>query len=152
MPRHARLSSDGRFEILEGVVALPRGADVDGARVRHEQDGLRITMPVAARKHGEADSERLQFQQQEHQRRKPAVGSRVHGAEAGRGGTLASTPAAAAVHRKPPAQLRKKTGPTPQELALAQGVEMVSEEYPWPKKHPDAAEGWYDNRGEFHEY
>jgi len=148
LPRNARLSSDGRYEILEGVVALPRGGDVDGARVRHEEDGVRITMPLAARRQREIDAERLllQQQQQQHQRQRAAAAGRsVRGAQADRGSTTPGRGSSTSV--KPVA-----AGPTPEEWALAQGVEIVSEEYPWPEKHPNAAEGWYDNRGEFHEY
>jgi len=36
--------------------------------------------------------------------------------------------------------------------AHAQGVEVVEEEFPWPEKLADAAAGWLDNRGDFHEY
>jgi len=32
------------------------------------------------------------------------------------------------------------------------GVEVVEEQYHWPEKLPDAAEGFYDNRGDFHYY
>merc|ERR1719330_1425276 len=48
--------------------------------------------------------------------------------------------------------LSRQQSPSPTELAVAQGVEVVEEDFPWPEKQADAAAGWWDNRGDFHEY
>mmetsp|Transcript_17556 Transcript_17556/g.33021 ORF Transcript_17556/g.33021 Transcript_17556/m.33021 type:complete len:241 (+) Transcript_17556:68-790(+) len=47
LPRDARLSRDGRFEILEALMRLPRGADATRATVQHGRQGLEILVPRA---------------------------------------------------------------------------------------------------------
>lgn len=44
------------------------------------------------------------------------------------------------------------SSPNPSTMVVNDGIEITDEETPEPEKDADAAEGWWDLRGEFHEY
>jgi len=126
LPREARVSTDGRREIFEAAVLVPKTCDTAGLVVRHARRGLEIIMPKKVYKPPPT-----------------RVGTSAEGVK-----TVASTRlmrlavAPMAVHQPQPVVL-----PYPSE-----GVEVVDDDFPEPEKLPDAADGWWDKRGEFHLY
>jgi len=47
LPRFAKLSDNGRYEILEASIALPQDADVTRATVQQNgQDGIQVAVPM----------------------------------------------------------------------------------------------------------
>jgi len=141
LPRTAHISGEGRHELLEGRLDFPPGADVSGATVRSVQGGVEITVASSRKRH---EGVRLRgSSEQEH-----ASERRVRGRHSQEDLEASKRLGQATVEQEPslPPQ------PSPRDLALAQGVEILDEEYLWPAKNPDAATGWYDTRGDFHEY
>jgi len=130
--------------------------------LRDVSNGLQITMPLHAAANAGHTGVMAPSSSQSvkaHSRRQPQstyktstpTQAELAGLAAGFGSatsdaTKRATPALA------PALAVAPAVPTPEELALGQGVEIVEEDYPWPEKRADAAEGWWDNRGEFQYY
>ncbi|CAE7228882.1 unnamed protein product [Symbiodinium sp. CCMP2592] len=108
LPDDARLSRDGRYEILEAIVPFPKDADASKASVRHGRQGLEITAPL---------------------RRDPGVRS-----------------------SRPSVSSKRIAAAELQMAPRTDGIEITEEEYPYPEKDADAAEGWFDNRNEFQLY
>merc|ERR1712190_341661 len=109
----ARLSQDGRHEILEATVPLPDDSDPTHATVRRTSDGLEVVIPKLA-------------------------------------------PASVSSHAENSALFAEtdmqSSSPRPAALVMIDGIEITDEEMPEPEKDVDAAEGWWDLRGMFHEY
>jgi len=158
------LSTDGRFEVFETAVLVPPRGDAARATLRNVNNGLLITVPDIV----VADF----LEDVGVQGSSPPQPSQAR-SEAGLHWKQTSNPPepaelagnAASVRREKQVASEGETAspgvrasstavvtPTPRELALAQGVEIVDEDYPWPEKLADASEGWWDNRGEFHDY
>jgi len=113
LPRSAQLSENGRYEILEASIALPRDADVAGATVRPSgHDGIQVTVPVPRR----------------------------------------SEPVTEPKASRAAAPVPKLPQRPPVQLPSSAGVEVVDEEFIYPKKSSDAASGYMDNRGEWQSY
>jgi len=158
LPQGAQLSADGRFEIFETTVPVPTRGDTSRATLREVANGLQITLPLrAAASPGYASMPALSSPQSVY----TASGKQAQARQT----SSAPTPAAVttsvggdrsartvAMGAGAPASTLAAASPTPEELALAQDVEIVEKDYPWPEKRADAAEGWWDNRGEFQYY
>lgn len=152
LPRGTQLSADGRFEVFETTVRVPPQGDASRATLREATSGLLITVPLrAVQRPGYVGMPASSLPAAVHVASgKPARATYSAPARAAVApGTAGSTSAEGA---RAPAPTPVTTSLTPEELALAQGVEIVEEEYPWPEKRSDAAEGWWDNRGEFQYY
>merc|ERR1712048_444541 len=139
LPRSAKLSADGGAEILDLEIPLPVTAvDATRAVVRNVQGGVEVLVPLLPKS-------------EQASRRSSAT--RVN---------PTATPGTV-----PPVQVDsvttqrrfKATEQTPVirpkptwTLPSSEGVEVVEEDWPAEDKLPDAASGWLDNRGDFHEY
>lgn len=121
IPRTARVSADGRYELFKDVVPLPGGYDSRRMQIQHAHSGLEFILPP---QNLWSPPTRL------------ATDSR-------------GSSSAASVGQPPMVDpsLSQPSLPYPSD-----GIEVVDEEYQWPEKSPDAVEGFYDNRGDFHEY
>lgn len=113
LPSEARLSQDGRHEVLEAIVPLPEDGDPTNATVRRASHGLEVLIP---------------------KRVLVSVASRTEGV------TSASEVGV------------RNSSPQPATLVTTDGIEITDEEIQEPEKDADAAEGWWDRRGVFHEY
>lgn len=137
LPRGAKLSRDGRFEILEASVPVPPG-DVSLATVRQTRHGLDITVPLRQHLHPANTPKTGDQKGQKDQ----SVDQSVHGFHG--------------VHRgqQPDQDDVAMRQPKPRKVSLppSDGIEIVEEEYEYPEKDADASEGWVDIRGEFQSY
>jgi len=155
------VSANGRYEILEAVVPVPVTGNVREANIRQMRGGMRISMPQESQYQSTA-------QQVE------SSSGRIDGSGAGDsqmsvGGGHVKTQATASnvqTRRPPtPSSTLSDVGHIPPPRAHMQqalrprlilppstDIEVEDAEFPWPEKHPDASEGWVDNRGEFQAY
>merc|ERR1712039_1017652 len=136
--------------VFQTEVPVPAGSDSSRATVRGVTNGLQITVPLAMRPGYESMRAPSTFQPDH---AAPGTGAEVKQTSAAptsaeRAGVAPSEGTTLGAG----ALAQRVVAPAPEELALAQGVEIVEEEYPWPQKRADASEGWWDNRGEFHSY
>jgi len=122
LPRSARLSEDGRFEILDGALALPVAADVSRATVRDVRGGIEVLLPSS-------------WPRRIAPRKLPPL-----------------PPVPPAAHRTATKGPQDQSPAWRLALPPADGVEVVEENFPFPSEDSDAAEGWLDNRGEFQHY
>merc|ERR1712187_599276 len=139
LPRTARLSEDGRAEILELGMSLPSASEASRTTIRNVQGGVEILVP------------RLR-----HSKPHVAAQNDVRDSIA----TSPSTPQVA--HRA--AQNSPSPRPSSRQSIIARrpvqwwrlppsdGIEVVDEVWPADEKRQDAAVGWVDNRGEFQNY
>lgn len=161
LPRDAQLSQDGRFELFQADVAVPGGADGGRAVLRRLADGLAVTVPLrhsSPAPRAEAVPSELQTASAP-RAEAPAPGPRqprrwtpVQPPPAAQAPSPASRQPRRAAPMPPQGAAQALRGPSAGELARAQGVDLVEEEFPWPEKSADAVAGWRDNRGDFHEY
>merc|ERR1712176_179580 len=139
LPRNARLSQDGRSEILELGMPLPSvGVDASRTTIRNIRGGIELIVPKVRPS------------------KPPAT------APTGARGSMATPPSVPQATRQ--TQGVPKRSPPLRQNMLAQrpvqwwrlppsdGVEVVDEDWPAEEKRADAAEGWMDNRGEFQAY
>eukprot|EP00746_Dinoflagellata_sp_MGD_P008771 gnl/MRDRNA2_/MRDRNA2_117611_c0_seq1.p1 gnl/MRDRNA2_/MRDRNA2_117611_c0~~gnl/MRDRNA2_/MRDRNA2_117611_c0_seq1.p1 ORF type:complete len:266 (+),score=40.79 gnl/MRDRNA2_/MRDRNA2_117611_c0_seq1:88-798(+) len=132
LPSLARISSDGRYEIFEASVALPSHADATGGTIKQTSYGFEILLPRLPT--GKPRSSEIHAQQT---RTNPTLSQKASHAQ----GQL----------RQP--SVGERTAAMPKvPLEIPEGVEVIDVEPEEPMKNPDAAEGWYDNRGEFQLY
>eukprot|EP00435_Cladocopium_sp_Y103_P032564 s2287_g8.t1 len=144
LPRGARLSRDGRFEILEASVQVPPG-DVSLATVRQTRQGLDITVPALRQPSLRPDTlktPKTGDEDQKDQRVDQGVDQNVHGV-----GQRQDQSDAAMPRPKPESRATSEVS-----LPPSDGIEIVEEEYEYPEKDADASEGWIDVRGEFQSY
>lgn len=122
LPRTARVSADGRSELIEVVVPLPANVDVGAMKLLRTRNGLEVFLPTMP-----------------HER--PVPGSNAD--------TLVpqSTPSRINTRARP-TQIQRPVI----KLPPSDGLEVIAEEYDELPKKPDACSGWTDNRGEFHLY
>merc|ERR1711904_131038 len=149
LPSNARVSSDGRFEVYETSVALPRDANAAGGTVKQTSYGIDVLLPrlPSARS---PSPKRTSVLQESHA--KPTEKNIKNG----------HAPQEASKSHTTPGQLRAPQEPGTMHANLAsmpkvlpeipEGVEVIDMEPEEPLKKPDAAEGWYDNRGDFQLY
>jgi len=146
LPSSARISSDGRFEVYAASVALPRTANAAGGTIQQIPNGIEVLLPViptaiSGAKHRSsamanvAHNARLnparEVRRWEKQLRSPSVGTVTEESS----------------------KTRVSLTPMPKSLPeIPEGVEVFDIEPEELLKDPDAANGWYDNRGEFQEY
>jgi len=139
LPRNARLSQDGRSEILELEMPLPSvGVDASRTTIRNIRGGIELIVPKLRPS------------------KPPAT------AQTGARDSMATPPSISQATRQ--TQGVPKRSPPLRQNMLAQrpvqwwrlppsdGVEVVDEDWPAEEKRADAAEGWMDNRGEFQAY
>merc|ERR1740123_1170741 len=147
LPRGTRVSQDGRYEIFDATVPVAATADHSRAALRQKGSALRIVMPLRT----EVAEDTTATARPSSSSRSPSADDSV---EMSAAGTAEDVDRAPCAHNQD-AQLEhlsRQQSPSPTELALAQGVEVVEEDFPWPEKQADAAAGWWDNRGDLHEY
>mmetsp|Transcript_5162 Transcript_5162/g.8713 ORF Transcript_5162/g.8713 Transcript_5162/m.8713 type:complete len:276 (+) Transcript_5162:62-889(+) len=150
LPRGAKLSRDGMFEILEASVPVPPG-DVSLATVRQTRHGLDIIVPL--RQHlRPANTPKTDQKGQKDQSVDQGVDQSVRGHGFHRG----QRPDQGDVATQPKPRKASATSEVPKEskvsLPPSDGIEIVEEEYEYPEKDADASEGWVDIRGEFQSY
>lgn len=155
LPQSARLSRDGRHELLEATVPLPSGAQPSRAELRQERQGLRVTVPLAPRRiEVPPELPPQHLGQQPSQRPDHGPTQQLPHGQQGPPGLQLERPAqnqAAPATSSPPA--RPTPPPAPKlNLPPSTGLVVEEEDYPEPAKRPDAASGWLDNRGKFHSY
>lgn len=131
VPRDARLSRDGRYELLEVSAPVPAVLDTSKATLRRTDEGLAVTMPLLA--------------------------GQGHGGGTAAESAAAASPATPAGQKRPtPAPQRRRVPPAPKvlrpTLPPSDGLVVEEEELPPLEKRPDASEGWFDLRGEFQRY
>merc|ERR1712048_1245483 len=139
LPRNARLSQDGRSEILELGMPLPSvGVDASRTTIRNIRGGVELIVPKL----------------------RPSKPPST--AQTSARGSMATSPSTPQVTKQ--AQGVTKQSPPLRQSMLVQrpvqwwrlppsdGVEVVDEDWPAEEKRADAAEGWMDNRGEFQAY
>mmetsp|Transcript_98594 Transcript_98594/g.234863 ORF Transcript_98594/g.234863 Transcript_98594/m.234863 type:complete len:259 (-) Transcript_98594:192-968(-) len=132
LPDDARLSRDGRYEILDAKVLFPQDADASQASVRHGRQGLEVTAPLRREPRVRLPP-RVPAEAMQHERPQPAVEETRR-------------------NSKPSVSSRRIATAELQMAPRTDGIEITEEEYPYPEKDPDAAEGWFDNRNEFQPY
>lgn len=157
LPQRARLSRDGRHELLEAVVPFPAGAQPSKAELRQERHGLRVTVPLAPRRlEVPPQLRQLHLGEQASQRPDNGPTQKLPHGQHGPPGPQLERPTqpqaqVAPATSSPPA--RPTPPPAPKlNLPPSTGLVVEEEDYPEPAKRPDAASGWLDNRGEFHSY
>jgi len=144
LPRGARISQDGRYEIFEAAVPVSAAADPSRATLQQKGSTLQIVMPSHT---GLAEDTTASA--------RPSPSSQGPSADSGdmSAGTVEDDRAAPRAQKEAQLEyLPHQHLPSPAEHALAQGIEIIEEAFPWPEKEADAAAGWWDNRGDFHEY
>lgn len=156
LPNSARISADGRHELFDVALAVPRSGDISGTSLRELPDGLELIIPRRApiQHNVESVPESVYTPRPTDPRRAPAQTS-IKGSSA-----TANTkkPATPVKPREEPLVQNPKTPPKPpaqlleEAPALPDGVEVIDVNLPEPEKRPDAAEGWWDNRGTFVPY
>lgn len=154
LPRGAKLSRDGRFEILEASVPVPPG-DVSLATVQQTRHGLDITVPLRHLRLNRVTPKTGDQKDQKDQSVDQGVDQSGHGAHGVHRGQRPDQNDAAMPRPKHWAESRA-TSEVPNEskvsLPPSDGIEIVEEEYEYPEKDADASEGWVDIRGEFQSY
>jgi hypothetical protein len=159
LPSEATLSSDGRAEVLELLIPVPPGVDAKSVSAKRSREGLLLLAPRRA--------ETYKTQGHETQDKKSSqVGDDNHDAR----GVLA--PSAIPANLRSSAVEQRNVGmksdrapassagrfrqlPTQGqvlELPSSDGIEVDDAEWLEVEKDEDAASGWWDNRGDFHEY
>lgn len=139
LPRSAHVSRDGRHELFHTKVSIPPTVDPYRAVLRPSQGGLQIVVPRHKPVHVE------------HQGTGNGNGnskvSEVRRAEPRPGASKE-----AAMEQVAMASSKHGNSPGGTSQVREQDAEVAEEDFPWPEKLADAAAGWWDNRGEFHEY
>jgi len=175
LPAEAKVSANGRYEILEAAIPVPAIGNAQEASVRQIRGGLRISMPRKPQHQSsvpgvEGSSSRIDINAQSKSRH-PAGDQRrqEEGKGMSTGGGHTKTHAAASIAQTrtsprpssmvspvshiPPAPTHTQQVLRPSViLPPSTGIEVEDAEFPWPAKNPDASEGWVDNRGEFQAY
>merc|ERR1712187_685590 len=138
LPRTARLSEDGRAEILELGMSLPSAGEASRTTIRNVQGGVEILVPRLrhAKPHGAAQND---------------VRDSIESPS-----TFQATYRTAQNSPSPRPSRRQSSIARRQiqwwKLPPSDGIEVVDEDWPADEKRQDAAEGWVDNRGEFQHY
>jgi len=157
LPHGAKTSADGRFEILDRSIAFPDEADARNAMIRETRGGVDIVVPLRRMSKRMRDpaipadsATAVQGMKQAMERKQKTEGATtVQGTRQAREQT-SQADGATAVQGAQQAMERK------QQPALlpfsSDGLEVVEEDWPEVAKNADAAEGWWDNRGDFHSY
>lgn len=147
LPPNARISSDGRHEVYETSVALPRAADAAGGTIQQTSNGIEVLLPLRP----EAKQHQPVMPHVEHETRMNPAQKPMHGEKQLRSvNSVAQDPSK--THAIPP-QLRESPTRTPKAPhKIPEGVEVNDVEPEEPAKNPNASEGWWDNRGEFQYY
>lgn len=143
LPRGARLSKDGTSEIFDATFPVVPAAAAARPAVQQEGSTLRILVPthteIPVDDANDAKTEDAQL---------ASLSPQAPTGDIARPRAQDLVPKSR-YHIKQPKQLRSQRIPTPEEL---EDVEVLDEDFLWPEKQADAASGWWDNRGEFHEY
>lgn len=135
LPRGAQLTRDGRAEVLRTSVPVPEELLSETAHLRHTRSGVAVTMQSRGRSQARGAW----------QPSKPA-------ARYAPGPTPDGQASKSQVSARSTATLRGVARPARHARYVADGVEVVEEPPRWPEKLEDAVSGWWDNRGDFHEY
>mmetsp|Transcript_155342 Transcript_155342/g.289837 ORF Transcript_155342/g.289837 Transcript_155342/m.289837 type:complete len:278 (+) Transcript_155342:39-872(+) len=139
LPKDAEISYDGSAEVFDTVLNVPKGWDASRARVRSADGGLQIFVPLtkAAQRiprhtfapdsvsHASAPNTFVHKSEEQRTQQSAFLTKEVNFAK--QDGWLLKLPS-------------------------SHGIEVVEEEFPAPVKSGDAAEGFWDNRGEFQYY
>jgi len=151
LPPTARISSDGRFEVYEASMPLPRAANAAGGTVRQTSNGIEVVMPFLPAVNRPSPSPA-------NVARETAMAGATH--EAHMKPTKKSWREEKQLRLTSQDTERKVSGKTrvnPTRMPKAQpkipeGIEVIDMEPEEPLKNPDASGGWYDNRGDFQLY
>lgn len=136
MPHGVRTSADGRYEIMMQELRVPHDGNGKGATVRQIHNGLELRVPKVVSPAPQAATPMQQASSNDFSSVLEA------GVPKGQHAALPSSVTSLHSPRKPSMEL-----PYPSD-----GIEVTSEPFPEIQKNADAAEGWWDNRGEFHTY
>jgi hypothetical protein len=178
LPGGARVSADGASEVFEQSFAIPATGDPTRAKVRDVRGGVEVIVPEAPLPRavqratfkspvglhpGHTHATRAARLNREFAASLPEergtttrteIASEARSAAAQRGAVFeASDVARSSARNAPPTRPAvSKFSYPPLVLPSSEGLEVVDEEWPEVQKNPDAAEGWWDNRGEFQYY
>eukprot|EP00929_Paragymnodinium_shiwhaense_P032050 TRINITY_DN17837_c0_g1_i1.p1 TRINITY_DN17837_c0_g1~~TRINITY_DN17837_c0_g1_i1.p1 ORF type:complete len:320 (-),score=56.32 TRINITY_DN17837_c0_g1_i1:441-1319(-) len=162
LPRGAEVSADGRYEILDKSFRVPEGLDASEATIHNRQNNIvEIRVPAAplrrraAAPPAPAPEQRFEGRQQEAPQARTARNT-VEGPRQRAQRAPAPAPRAPRAPRGvAPAALPRRPSwlpSKPANLPSSLDIEVVEEAWPAEPKNQDAAEGWFDNRGEFQYY
>lgn len=152
LPAGAKVSRDGRYEILSAAIPVPGKGDVQKASVRQMRDGngLIISMPQRTqRQPAPVQSERKAFGTENDN-----VNSRQRDMSNGASQKSYTTSATAPLEDHTAALQESVHTQKRSHVVLppSTGIQVEDIDFPWPEKSPDACSGWVDNRGEFQSY
>jgi hypothetical protein len=135
LPAEVQIAPNGRYEVLETTVPVPRSGDAQSARVRRLNEAMIISMP------------RIPQPAESKPTRNSFANGRAH-----------DTPSLSLPKsiRYDQAKLHEPTSPKAvsarASLPPSTGIHVEDAEFPWPLKSEDASTGWFDNRGDFQSY
>lgn len=147
LPRNAQISRDGRSELLEFSVPVPSAGVASRAVVRDVRGGIALIVPRAR---APERAPRL------HERESPQDAKAQEVSSLGSPGLkIEATPVQGPVPEERAAAVKSRQVLAMKSMVVlppSDGVEVIEEAWPEPEKQSDAAEGWWDNRGDFHAY
>lgn len=154
LPAEAKVSSSGRYEILEALIPVPVHGDYHRTTMRKIQGGLRISMPQRVKSRIPASSVASKLAHTGVPRDSDfRSGFRQTTGQTAGAQPLEATHSVARERRTPAlrthAQLKMRRRIN---LPPSTGIHVEDADFPWPEKSYDASAGWYDNRGDFQPY